>query len=128
MWDQLPPGDAELVRKMVEDEAIRLVGFEVEYYRDANDQPTDRREESAQEENAWNAQFLYLAVNMMPNHAQRPAWEYKAAELAISANARVVDRQSSTTPAGGRQVRHWLNGSNVESDGTVVNHKIIHPD
>jgi hypothetical protein len=128
MWDQLPPGDGGLVGNMVEDEAIRLVGFEVGYYRDDNDQPTGRREQSAQEENAWNAQFLYLAVNMMPNHPQRPAWEYKAAELAISANARVVDRQSNTALAGGRQVRHWLHGSNVESDGTVINHDIIHPD
>ena len=138
MWDQLQPGDAELVRKMVEDEAIRLVGFDVGYYRGANDQLTKRREWSAQEENAWNAQFLYLAVNMMPNHPQRPAWEYKAAELAISANARVVDRQSNTTLASGRRVRHWLHGSNVESDGTVRNHgcppswspicHIVHPD
>jgi hypothetical protein len=136
MWDQLPPDDGELVRKMVEDEAIRLVGFDVEYFRDDNDQLTlndqlnipPRKERSAQEENAWNAQFLYLAVNMMPDHPQRPAWEYKAAELAISANARVVDRQSTTTLAGGRQVRHWLHGSNVEADGTVINHGIVHPD
>jgi hypothetical protein len=128
MWDPLPPADAELVRKMVEDEATRLVGFDVGYYRGANDQLTGRPEQSAQEENAWNAQFLYLAVNMMPDHPQRPAWEYKAAELVISANARVVDRQSNTTLAGGRQVRHWLHGSNVESDGTVINHDRIHPD
>jgi hypothetical protein len=128
MWDQLPPGDAELVRKMVEDEAVRLVGFEVEYYRDASDQLTGRSEDSAQEENAWNAQFLYLAVNMMPGHPQRPAWEHKAAELAISANARRADRQRNTALAGGRQVRHWLHGSNVESDGTVINHDKVHPD
>jgi hypothetical protein len=122
MWGRLSPGDPELVRKMVEDEAIRLVGFDVEYWRGANDQLDfpPRHEQSAQ--------FLYLAVNMMPNHPQRPAWEYKAAELAISANARVVDRQSNTTLAGGRQVRHWLHGSNVESDGTVINHDIVHPD
>lgn len=128
LWDKLPPDDAELVRKMVEDEAIRLVGFEVEYFRGADDEMTNRREGSAQEENAWNAQFLYLAVNLMPHHPQRPAWEYKAAELVISANARVSDRTSNTTLVGGRPVRHWLHGSNVESDGTVINHGLIHPD
>jgi hypothetical protein len=130
MWDRLPPGDAELVRKMVEDEAIRLVGFAVGYWRGDNDQLDfpPRHEQSAQEENAWNAQFLYLAVNMMPTHPQRRAWEYKAAELAISANARVIDRQRNATLAGGRQVRHWLHGSNVESDGTVINNGGINPD
>lgn len=128
MWDRLPAGDAEMVRRMVEDEAIRLVGFDVEYYRGADDQLTGREEQSAQEENAWNAQSLYLAVNMMPDHPQRSAWAYKAAELAISANARVVDRRSNTVRVGGRQVRHWLHGSNVEADGTVRNHSIVHPD
>jgi hypothetical protein len=127
MWDQLGARDAMYVRKMVEDEARRLIGFQAGYYRNDSDELTRRKEESA-EENAWNAQFLFLAVNMMPTHRLREAWEYKAADLAVSAHARPVDRQSNNQVVGGRAIRHWLRGSNVNPDGSVTNHGIFHPD
>ena len=127
LWDRLGASDRELVRRMIEDEARRLVGYPVPYYRNDRDEVVSAGDSKA-EENAWNAQFLYLAINMFPSHAMRAAWEYKAAELAVSAHARVVDRTSNDTLVGGRPVRSWLRGSNVEADGSVINHDMIHPD
>ncbi len=127
LWDELGATDAEYVRKMVEDEGRRLVGYPVPYYRSDSGALLSSGDSKA-EENAWNAQFLYLAVNMMPSHPLRKAWEYKAAELAVSAHARPSDVTSNTQVVGGRPVRSWLRGSNVNADSSVINHGIVHPD
>lgn len=128
LWDRLDAMDAEYVRRMVEDEARRLVGYRLPYYRDERGQLTHRHEESAADENGWNAQFLFLAVNMLSDHPMRSAWEYKAAELAAGAHARPVDVQDDKTILGGRPMRDWLHGSNVEPDGSVINNGIFNPD
>lgn len=128
MWDRLDAAGAEHVRRMVEDEARRMVGYQVPYYRDERGELTHREEDSAAEENAWNAQFLFLAVNMLPGHPMRPAWEFKAAELAAGAHARPADLQDGSTILGGRPMKDWLHGSNVEPDGAVINHGIFNPD
>jgi hypothetical protein len=127
MHDRLDATDRDLVRRMIEDEARRLIGTPVPYYRNDRDEVISPGDSKA-EENAWNAQFLVLAVNMFPDHPTRTAWEYKAAELAVSAHASVVDRSDGATVVGGRSLRSWLRGSNVERDGSVVNHDIVHPD
>jgi hypothetical protein len=126
LWERLTDLDRQLVVRMVEEEARRLVGYEVPYYKNELDQLVWIGDSKA-EENAWNAQFLYLAVNLLPQHPMRPAWEYKAAELSVSAFARAADRVR-TDEVGGRPLSHWLRGSNVEDDGSVINHWIIHPD
>jgi hypothetical protein len=126
LWDRLTPTDAEHVARMVQSEARQLVGALVPYYRTSDGRivfPGD----SKAEENAWNAQLLFLAVAMMPNSEQAPAWHYKATELAVSAFARPEDLLA-THPVSGRPLGHWLAGSNANPDGTVINHGIVHPD
>ncbi len=126
LWDSLSPADARAVARMVEAEAMRFVDYVVPFYRDARGvliTPGD----SKAEENAWNAQLLYLAVNMMPRHPMRAAWEAKAAELAISSYARPA-QVLSTEIVNGREMSMWLAGSNANTDGAVINHGIVHPD
>ncbi|WP_412538784.1 hypothetical protein R8Z50_23370 [Longispora sp. K20-0274] len=126
MWDDLSVTDREYVRRMVESEANRFSSYTVPYYRTeagAFVTPGDTKAE----ENAWNAQLLQVATAMMPTHANYQTWMNKAIELELSATARPQD-VASTTVVNGRTLDTWLNGSNVNSDGTVVNHDRIHPD
>ena len=125
MWSDLSAKNQEYVRKMVEYEANRFIDYEVPYYKDKSGEiiyPGDTKAE----ENAWNAKVLGLATSMMPNHASWNAWMSKNLELMISAYSRPVDVKS-TRLIHGRPLSGWLNGSNANDNGTVINHDRIHP-
>ncbi|MET9618415.1 hypothetical protein [Kitasatospora indigofera] len=126
MWDDLTPTDRELVRKMVESEANRFNTYTVPYYRTATGTFVTPGDTKA-EENAWNAQILQVATAMMPDHPNYATWMRKSIELEVSASARPQDLTNSTV-VNGKAVSSWIKGSNVNSDGTVVNHSIVHPD
>ncbi|NLN05715.1 MAG: hypothetical protein GX166_13080 [Clostridiaceae bacterium] len=64
---------------------------------------------------------------MMPNHENHNLWMYKNLELIISSYALPED-VSSNKLVNRFRLKEILNGSNINSDGTVVNHNIIHPD
>ncbi len=126
LWDDLSGTDRAYVRNMVISEADRFIGYRVPYYRNAAGTVVSTGDSKA-EENSWNAMLLNLAVVMLPSHGHRYAWQYKLAELQISAYARPQDT-TSTTRYNGRAIRDWLYGSNADADGTVVNHGFLHPD
>jgi hypothetical protein len=128
MWDSvyLSDADRENIRRMVEHEANRFVGYQVPYYRNLAGTivfPGD----SKAEENAWNAMILQVATAMMPAHPSVDAWSYKMHELMLSAFARPADTGSATV-INGRSMASWLYGSNANDDGVVINHNILHPD
>jgi hypothetical protein len=124
MWDDITDAtNREYIRKMVEHEANR--NFAVRYYRDASgtiQTPGD----SGAEENGWNAMLIGLATAMMPNHDNYNAWMDKMLNLTIAAGAMPSDVNNGTV-INGKAVSDWIDGSNVNSDGTVVNHGGIHP-
>ncbi len=126
MWDALTPTDREYVRRMVEDEANRFNSYAVPYYRDETGALLSPGDTKA-EENAWNAQLLHVATAMMPKHPNYVTWMRKSIELELSATARPRDVEG-TTVVNGRTLAEWLNGSNANSDGTMVNHNRLHPD
>lgn len=127
-WDYLSTGQREEVRRMVEAEADRFIGWTVPYYRNTSGTvlyPGD----SKAEELAWNANILQLAVAMMPDHANYQAWMQKRIELSLGSYARPEDLAPANInkPVNGRTLGQWLGGSNVYDDGTVVNHNLVHP-
>ena len=126
MWDDLSTTDREYVRKMVEFEANRFNEYSVPYYRTESGTFTFPGDTKG-EENAWNAQLLHVATAMMPDHANHATWMRKSIELMISATARPAD-VTSTTELHGKTVAEWVNGSNANNDGTMVNHDRVHPD
>lgn len=126
MWDDLSITDREYVRKMVESEANRFNTYTVPYYRTAAGAYTTPGDTKG-EENAWNAQLLQVATAMMPAHPNYAIWMRKSIELELSATARPVD-VNSTTVVNGRPLADWLDGSNANNDGTMVNHDRVHPD
>lgn len=126
LWDDLLPVDQEYLRRMVEHEANRFNNYQVPYYKSKTGTlnfPGDTKAE----ENAWNAMILQLTTAMMPHHPNWKVWMSKNIELMISAFARPED-QTGKRVWHGKPLAQWLNGSNIESDGTLANHDRIHPD
>jgi hypothetical protein len=126
MWDDLSIKDREYVRKMVEFEANRFNQYEVPYYKDKTGKVIFKGD-SKSEENSWNAMTLHVALAMMPDHPNRKIWMDKNIELLLSASARPEDINSDKE-FNGKKLKDILKGSNYNSDGTVTNHGIIHPD
>lgn len=105
-WETLPKETQDAVESMVVLEAERLLHTLPEYCNGCQD-------DSKAEELAWNANLLYLASVMMPNHPQTEAWE---------SHARLFMRSAIAGPNA------QLPGWNIEADGTLYNHDRIHPD
>lgn len=123
LWDNLETVDQQYIYKMIEHEANR--SLPVMYYRNKKGQII-RKGDSGAEENAWNAALYGLAVAMMPEHPNAGQWKEKLLEEMISAAARPSDVTSDRI-VDGKPLSQWLNGSNIEEDGTLVNHGFIHP-
>lgn len=126
MWDFLTPEQQEMVCKMTVYEADRFLDYKVPYYRDVQGKIIYKGDSKA-EENAWNSNILVIAKVMMPGHPHEKQWMRKAVELMISAYAAPSDLQSKKKVNGFR-LNEVLNGSNIEENGLVVNHGIIHAD
>lgn len=126
IWDKLPDRDRELVSRMVVHEADRFNNYTVPYYRDLEGNILSKGDTKA-EENAWNSNILAIATAMMPAHKHYDRWMQKLIELQLSAHATPEDTKN-TTRVDGIPMNQLLKGSNLNSDGTVVNHDIIHPD
>lgn len=126
LWPELSPEARTLVARVVEHEANRFIDYRVPYYRDRKDSILSPGDTKA-EENAWNSNILTAAINMMPHHPNRRAWERKNYELQISAYATPTDARSRRR-VDGHRLCNVLQGSNINDDGTLVNHGIMHPD
>jgi hypothetical protein len=124
MWDDIGSStDKEYIRTMVEHEANR--NLPVRYYRNASGTVISPGNSGA-EENAWNGSLVMLATAMMPGHQNYYDWMDKGLKLFITGAAFPSDTTNSTVMHG-KAVSAWVNGSNVNADGTVVNHDAIHP-
>lgn len=126
MWDKLAEADRELVCRMMVHEADRFIGYEVPYYRNSKGTIISKGNTRA-EENAWNSNILSIATVMLPKHAHFNQWMQKNIELQVSAYAMPEDILK-TDCIDGMPLNKLLKGSNMNSDGTVINHNIMHPD
>lgn len=126
LWDKLPAATQTDVIRMVQDEAGALTNFPVPYYESTTGAVLSPGDSKA-EENSWDSMILQLAVAMMPTHPMAPAWAKKNVELMLSAYSRPQDLTDPTV-INGQPLDAWLNGSNIDVDGTLINHGIIHPD
>jgi hypothetical protein len=126
MWEYLTPENRELISKMTIYEADRFINYTVPYYRDLTGNVLTKGDSKA-EENAWNSNILTIATAMMPKHPHYKQWIDKSIELQLSAYAAPSDTKSKQK-VNGFTLNKILKGSNMESDGIVINHHIIHPD
>lgn len=127
LWNDLSPTDREYVRRMIEFEANRFIGWRVPYWRNRAGNLNGKCADTKAEESSWNARLLFLAGAMLSQHSRRAGWVYKANELSIGAYAKPSDL-SGTTDTRGRPVGDWLEGTNVKNDSTLINHNRYHAD
>ena len=125
--DRMNPEDYAKAEQMVLDEADRITcDFEIPYYRDESGAviyPGDTKGE----EIAWSAKILALACIMFPDSDKLPDRNDKLERMLVSATA-VQDDPGSKRTVDGRKVSEMICGSNVNEDGTVVNHNLVHID
>ena len=126
LWDDLSEEDRYYVINMVTSEADRFVDYKEPYYRDAEGRIISKGNTRA-EENAWNSRILALASCMFPDADQHEKWESALIRLLLSSTAMPEDVGSERS-VDGYILSEVLKGSNVDSDGTVVNHDRVHSD
>lgn len=126
IWADLPAATQDRVSRMVEWEADQSLLVPTRYLRDRTGRLLTSGDSGA-EENSWYALAPALGVAMFPQHPHRTAWLHQQEQLQIAAWAR-PSAASSTSLVDGRALTSWLGGSNVEADGSVVNHGRFAPD
>lgn len=140
VWDKLSASERNDVARMMADEANRLLtGNDVYLTSDTGSQQlyqynrggTDVTPgDTKAEEDNYEAQLLGLAVAMMPNHPNAAKWQRRNEDLLIADTATPDDLTNSAAGnavVNGRQLNQWLQGYNMQADGTVQNHDILHP-
>lgn len=125
LWDDFSAKDQAYITQMIIAEADRFLPTTALYYKDSTGKVIFKGD-SKIEEDAWNAELMYLAAEMLPKHPHAKKWLYKAAEYLIAATSLPSDLKN-TRIIHGRAVSDWINGYNVEEPGFVINHGIIHP-
>ena len=125
--DQMDPEIYEKVERMVLDEADTLTyDFEIPYYMDEDGTivyPGDTKGE----ELAWRTKILALACFMFPDSEKVSDWSDRLERMLIASTA-MPDDVDSDRVVDGLVVGDVLSGSNVNEDGTVVNHDRVHID
>lgn len=130
VWDQISQAGRDAIIAMVVWEANRMRpaiwgASVIPYWKDRSGievAPGD----SKSEETAWHAPVVILAMLMQPSHANYGEWWRSLINMGISYNAIPADLVD-TVPVNGVIPATFLNGTNVNPDGTVVNHTRIHP-
>lgn len=117
-WDAVPSFTKDRILKLVTAEANRLLTITPPYYRRADGSIVTPGDSKA-EENGWNAPVLLLAAQLMPSHVNAKRWEQRGKDYMLTAYA-------SPRDVGRYGAR--VTGSNLEANGTVINHGIVHPD
>ncbi|MCU7552861.1 hypothetical protein OCK74_27325, partial [Chitinophagaceae bacterium LB-8] len=125
LWDDFSPKDQTYILQMIVAEADRFLPTVPLYYKDSTGKVIFKGD-SKIEEDAWNAELMYLAAVMLPSHPHSNKWLNKAVAYMIAATSLPSDLHNSKIIQG-RPVSSWVNGSNMEEPGFVINHGIIHP-
>jgi hypothetical protein len=127
VWDELPTETRTAVTEMVLTEADDITGQGEHYFRDRNGAIDGRRGDTKAEEISWQAMPVQLAMAMFPTHDHRAGWSFTVTRSALSAWAKQSDLDRRDV-VNGRPIANWLRGSNVEPDGTILNHSRVAPD
>lgn len=125
--DRMDPEIYAKAERMVLDEAHTLTyDYEIPYYMDMDGTVVCPGDTKA-EEIAWSAKVLALACFMFPGSEERAAWSDRLERMLISATAAPSDVGSSRL-VDGRMAGEMIGGSNINEDGTLVNHNLYHID
>ncbi|GAA4303474.1 hypothetical protein [Aestuariibaculum suncheonense] len=130
MWDQLDKQTQLEILVMIYNECEWIMNDKglpaIKTYRDLKGEIVSPGDTGA-EENAWDSLILSVACAMMPEHPSHNQWMNKMIFLNLNALARPSDLESKKRYHG-KLLNAWLVGTNINEDGTIVNHHFIHPD
>lgn len=126
IWNDLPSTTKTYVTRMIEHEANYGAGKKIKYMRNKIGTVLSPGDSGA-EEVAWTMSAAQVAVVMLPNHPLRKMWMAFIAQSSLAAWAR-PQNVDSTTMVNGAPISTWINGSNAEADGTVINHNRVASD
>jgi hypothetical protein len=126
IYNDLTSGERILLANMIAYEADWRLSQTIEYWKNKAG-TTIFVGDSKAEELSWNAMLLQNAVLMLPNHPHRGAWYNKMVRLMVAAHSEQADLTSNEI-VDGVNISNFLNGWNINTDGTIVNHNRIHPD
>ena len=126
VWPGLAVPVQRCVQRMVISEANYIATLAPKYMMDRDGKVLTAGDTGA-EEDAWYALAPALATAMMPTAEQRDVWRRAQQRMQVAAWARPSDVTSSAT-VDGTPLSQWLNGSNVQQTGVVVNHGRVAPD
>ena len=117
--------DQTLIKNMMIHEANRFCNLNAVYWKTASGQELYAGD-SKIEEDGWNAELLNLAAQMFPKHENADLWQYRFIEYQLAAFS-IPSMTTSNEIIHGRAVKDWVYGYNVNENGTVINHGIVHP-
>lgn len=126
LWQYIPAADQENIKRMVEAEATYQYYIDVPFWKN----PAGVEQyvgDSKGEELGWMSLIWQTGVAMMPDHPDAKKWARKMVRYIAAAWSKQADL-SDSTPLHGQAVSDYLNGWNVNADGTVINHNLVHPD
>lgn len=122
----LPEPDRLLLARMLAYEADWVTSRPIKYLRNRSGAIVNHGD-SGSEEMAWEGLALLTAVELLQHHPRRAFWADHSYRRFVAAYSRPSD-VGSPTVVSGRPLARWLDGSNVEPAGVVVNHGRISPD
>ncbi|MBD8490008.1 hypothetical protein IFO69_14720 [Echinicola sp. CAU 1574] len=130
MWDKLDEQTRFETMAMIYDECDWIMNDKgllgIKTYQDLHGKIVSPGDTGA-EENAWDSLILSVACAMMPENPNHSIWMNKMIFLNINALACPSDLKLKKK-YNGKPLNEWLVGTNINEDGTVVNHHFIHPD
>ena len=124
--DALPAPERVLLARLLAYEADAVVARPLHYLRNRGGRVVTPGDSGA-EELSWDALGVLTAVELLPHHPRRAEWMEAAVRRLLAAYSLPADLHSNRV-VNGRPLSKWLNGSNVEKSGWVVNHNRLNPD
>jgi len=109
----------------LKNDVARMVEFEANRFLVEKPKSSEFKDTGA-EENAWNAQILSLAYNMMPRHPHAIEWSRAAKLWMYNSLSAAADANDSSTGDDSRPLSDWVHTVNVHPDFTLENHGIVH--
>jgi hypothetical protein len=125
-WSDMSEQTKTYVANMVASEADYAARQKIKYYADATGTIINSGDSGA-EEVSWMSNALQVALVMFPNHPNQFIWASTLVQFSLAAWARPEDVTSSTV-VNGAPLSAWLKGSNVVSNGVIMNHNRIASD
>ncbi|MEI6373337.1 MAG: VCBS repeat-containing protein [Actinomycetes bacterium] len=126
-WARTPAQVRGYIAAMVADEADTVAARPLAYWRDRSGAFTGSPGNTRAEDVSWDAMIVALAASMMPSHPHATVWRTALVQHSVASFASPADLQSLTAVNGIVPAR-FLQGTNANDDGTVVNHGTLNPD